>query len=383
MGSTQPMDRILDTIVEPAQKLHVINKYLIDKDLIVRIFPYDKRVLLKKANADGTQIAVFTMDTAAYSVGQKVTFYTLLNKYIQLDCTVKKIQPDGIIFLVVTKIGIAKSNRFEPRIPNNGLIHASNLITAKTVIEANMFQIPTLVKVAFDEFKTRLDKNRFEFVKIDVFKPDLAPRFLACKKLQKPLWIENTQKKESYFPSSDKVLGYAKDVDADWEDDLRQFRENVIVSEAIVPIIYGEPDQEKFPMGYIWVQNREHSLSPADLVELVKFSENLVQRILESNTMKVETKIPVMDASRSGLQIQVEDENLIRILPKQKRVVLDIVFKKQSPFTVMGDIKWVQKKTDNKLLLGLQLESKSDLPGERARYIQNLEKLEQEILSEK
>lgn len=376
-------DRLLDNVIEPAQKLHVINKYLIDKELVLRRFPYDAKVIVKKANQDGTEVAVHTYNPDLFVEGGLVSFYTLLAKYIQIDCTVKSIHPDGTVILTLNQLGIAKANRVEPRIHNNGLIHVSNLKTAKVVIDTNMFQIPTFVKVAFDEFKTKLDANRFEFVKIDIFKAALPRRFNIVKKSLQPLLIVDTQDRASYTPENPKLLSYNRDIDEDIDQEIKHFREELIESEIIVPILYGESDEDKIPMGYIWVQNREKKLSEADLEDVLKLSQALVQRVLESNTMTVDTKIPVIDASKGGLQIQVEDESLINILPKQRRIVLDIYFKMQPPFTVMGDIRWAEKKTDNKLLLGLKLESKSDLPGERIRYIRNLESLNQEVQAEK
>jgi hypothetical protein len=376
-------DRLLDNVIEPAQKLHVINKYLIDKELVLRRFPYDAKVIVKKANQDGTEVAVHTYNPDLFVEGGLVSFYTLLAKYIQIDCTVKSIHPDGTVILTLNQLGIAKANRAEPRIHNNGLIHVSNLKTAKVVIDTNMFQIPTFVKVAFDEFKTKLDANRFEFVKIDIFKAALPRRFNIVKKSLQPLLIVDTQDRASYTPENPKLLSYNRDIDEDIDQEIKHFREELIESEIIVPILYGESDEDKIPMGYIWVQNREKKLSEADLEDVLKLSQALVQRVLESNTMTVDTKIPVIDASKGGLQIQVEDESLINILPKQRRIVLDIYFKMQPPFTVMGDIRWAEKKTDNKLLLGLKLESKSDLPGERIRYIRNLESLNQEVQPEK
>lgn len=377
------IERILDYIVEPAQKLHVINKYLIGKELVLRRYPYDAKVIVKLANQDGTEITVHTHDPDLFLEGGLASFYTLLAKYIQVDCTVKTVKQDGTIILALDKLGIAKANRIEPRIHNKGTIHVSNLKTAKAVIDTNMFQVPTFVKVAFDEFKTKLDKSRFEFVKIDIFKSALSRRFNIVKKTCKPLLLVDTQDKASYTPEDSNILSYNRDIDEDIDQEIKHFREEMIKSEIIVPILYGDSDAEKIPMGYIWVQNRERNLNEADLKDVLKLSDALEQRILESNTMIVETKIPVIDASKGGLQIQVEDETLMNILPKQKRVVMDIYFKLQPPFTVMGDIRWVEKKENNKLLLGLKLESKSDLPGERVRYIRNLENLSQEAQVEK
>lgn len=377
------IQRKIDYVTEPAQKLHVINKYLIDKLLTLREYPFDITIKILKVNKDASQLAAASTDSDKFQPGQKLSFYTLLAKYIQTDCTVKNVREDGVIIFQLDKLGIAKTNRTEPRIPNNGTMHASNMVTVKTVIDANMFQMPTLVKVAFDEFKNRFDKSKFEFVKIDIFKPDLPRRFNLVKKMGKPLLISDTSNRDSYITESTDRLSYERDIDEDIDAEIREFREDVIVSELIVPVLYGEKEEESFPMGYIWIQNRETPLNEEHLKEVTGIANQLVRRILESNTMTTEKKFPIIDASNSGILIAVEDETLMKILPKQRQVVLDIYFKMQPPFTVVGEIRWIAKKSDNKLLVGLKLESKSDMPGERMRYVRNLENLQRDVELEK
>ncbi|MCC5814980.1 MAG: DUF1577 domain-containing protein [Leptospira sp.] len=380
IGSIQ---RAIDYVAEASQKLHVINKYLMDKELTLREYPFETKIKILKVNADATQFAAGSIDHEKFVVGQQLSFYTLLAKYIQINCKVTKIKEDGVILFQLESLGIAKSNRSEKRILNDGTMHVSNLVTVKTVIDANMFQIPTLVKVAFDEFKNRFDKSKFEFVKIDIFKSTLPRRFGIVKKTGKALLIEDTQENDSYKPKNPNLLSYENDIDEDIEVDKKEFREDGILSEIIVPILYEDKSKQKFAMGYIWVQNKENKLQEEHIGEIEEIAGKLIQRIHESNTMTVEQKFPVIDASQSGIQIAVEDDDLKKILPKQKQIVLDIYFKMQPPFTVVGDIRWIAQKTDQKMLLGLNLNAKSDMPGERARYTHNLDTLRRMVESEK
>ncbi|WCL49232.1 DUF1577 domain-containing protein [Leptospira sp. GIMC2001] len=376
MEFKQVEERPLDYITEAAQKNHVLNKYLKDKQLVLKEYPFEKTITVLKVKDDGSQIAVKITDFNEFSSGQSAIFYTILNKYIEIECKIAKIQEDNTMILVVNKLGIAKKNRDNNRIPGNGNVHASKLVTAKTIIDANMFQIPTLVKVAFDDFKAKLNEEVYETVKIDIFKPDLPRRFAAVKKTMKPLFIEDTSDKSKYSNDNENRLSYGKDIDEEIETEIKNFASEMIISEMIVPVIYGET--AKFPIGYILIQNREKPLTEKNLLEVQSLAEKMVQRILESNTMQVNGKFPIIDASPTGVQLQVNNFDLMKILPKQKHFIFDITFKMQPPLTVLGNIRWTAKKNDEELLLGVELEGKSDLPGERMRYIRNLEEMQKE-----
>jgi hypothetical protein len=369
-------NRNLDQVTEPAQIYHVIQKYLINKEITLRQFPYDSRVIVKKVREDGAQIAVVNNSLFQFLEGQQLSFFAMLAKYLQIDCVVSKIrEADGIILLNVDRLGISKLNRGEDRVPAEGIMHISNLITAKTVIEANMFQIPTLVKVAFDDFKAKLPPEQFESVRIDIYKSELPRRVNVVRKQNKPLLIRDTSNPEDYKTDRDDLLSYDREIDEEIEVEKKKFQQDLIISELIVPIIYGGEKDEKVNMGYIWIQNRNRHLEEPDLLKIQNLAQELVQRILESNIMQVPGKIPVMDASRNGVQIRVENQELFKILSKQRKLVFDIYFPMQPPFTVMGDVRWLSKDATDALRLGLQLESKSDLPGERERYIKNLENI--------
>jgi hypothetical protein len=369
-------EREMDPIKEPAQRYHVLSKYLLNKDLTLRIFPFQQKFNIVKIKEDASQIAVRTDSFGDYPVGSEMKFYSILAKYIELDCTVIKIQDSSNLILKVDYLGISKKERNNERIPGAGLVHISNLVTVKTVIDSNMFQMPTLVKVAFDEFRSKLTPNKFETIKIDIFKPDLLRKFSIVKKSKKILFIPDTQDTKSYEPISKDYLSFSEDLDDDIELEKKRYRDDRIVSECIVPVLYGESNEEKISIGYVHIQNQEYNLTEEDIDFLKKLSEDMVKRIIESNSMQITRKFTVIDISQNGLQVKIDDPDLIKILPKQKSFLCDIIFKMQAPFTVIGKIRWYAKKPhEDSLMIGIELEGKSDLPGERMKYIKNLEDL--------
>jgi hypothetical protein len=107
-------------------------------------------------------------------------------------------------------------------------------------------------------------------------------------------------------------------LDDDIELEKKRYRDDRIVSECIVPVLYGESNEEKISIGYVHIQNQEYNLTEEDIDFLKKLSEDMVKRIIESNSMQITRKFTVIDISQNGLQVKIDDPDLIKILPKQK-----------------------------------------------------------------
>lgn len=101
----------------------------------------------------------------------------------------------------------------------------------------------------------------------------------------------------------------------------------------------------------------------------------MIERIKESNTIKTSEHFSILEISKGGVRIKIENPHLIETLPKQNDFVFDIFFKMQAPFTVHGITRWLALDENGHLILGIELAGKSDLPGERARFESNLEPL--------
>ncbi|PKA14810.1 DUF1577 domain-containing protein [Leptospira haakeii] len=374
--------RALDYIVSKDQKKHVITKYLLDQELTFKVDPFDKKATIKKYMEEDEKVLIYVQDGLEESGDNKVSLYKILAKFIELDCIlVQKIEKD-LYLLKVERLAIAKLNRESARIlVPNGKAFVTNVVSSKTVIDANMFNIPTLVKVNFEDYKNRLKKNSTDNIVIDAFKPGLDRKFEIVKRTRKSLLLEDTQNTESYMTAMNPDrLNYTKEIDDDIGSVVRKFKDQKIVSELIRPIIYKNHSNDLIPIGYIWIQSRDKKLSSDYLEELGRLSDEVVGRIKESNTIKTIERFRILDASAKGIKVKIHDPNLMDTLPKQEDFVFDVLFKMQAPLTVSGTIRWWSKDEDEHLILGLEFKSKSDHPGERDRYIKNLELMQKGAL---
>ncbi|TGJ98984.1 DUF1577 domain-containing protein [Leptospira langatensis] len=366
--------RALDYIAAKEQKNHVITKYLLEQELTFKMIPFEKKAIIKKYMSEEERVVVRIPEGMDEASEKHISFFKILAKYIELDCMLlQKIEKDLYLFKV-ERLAIAKKSRESLRVPvPNGKTFVTNIVSSKTVIDANMFTVPTLVKVNFDDYKNRLKKNSQDSIVIDAFKPGLDRKFELAKRTRKSLLIEDTQDPSCYTSNEPDRMNYSKDIDDDVPSAIRKFKDQKIVSELIRPIIYKNHADELIPIGYIWIQSRDKKLTSEYLAELGRLSKEVVDRIKESNTIKTTEKFTVLDASAQGIKVKIHDPNLVETLPKQEEFVFDVLFKMQAPLTVFGIVRWWGKDADNQLFMGLEFKSKSDNPGERERYIKNLE----------
>ncbi|MCZ8346906.1 MAG: DUF1577 domain-containing protein [Leptospiraceae bacterium] len=372
--------RNMDLFSEPEKKLHVLTKFLAGQDLKFKDFPEKGKIVIKKVSPDGNKILISADPLSDLQVNEKITFFKLLARYIQLECKVIQAKGNNEYILSVERIGIANKDRETPRLPvPPGHVWITNILTSKATIEANMFIIPTSVKVNFSDYEIKL-KNSCDFIKISIFKSDDPEKFQSVKKTQKILLIENTQDIHSYnsTPTPD-FINFAEDVDSDVAAAMRDFKDHKIISELIVPVIYIDLEERAIPIGYIHMQSKTENFDLMKAMEIKTLTFEMVDRIRNSNTITITDRFPVQDISTGGLKVKINNPDLNSNLPRLTGFNFDIFFKMQSPMSVYGTIRSVTKDLDGSLILGVHLAGNSSRPGEKKRFLENIELLKKNM----
>ncbi|MCC5815082.1 MAG: DUF1577 domain-containing protein [Leptospira sp.] len=366
--------RQLDVFSEPEKKLHVLTKFLAGKDLIFKENASRGKITLKKISPDGNKVLVATESYANLEINEKVVFYKILARYIQLECKVLQKRAENEFVLSVEKIGIAGKDRETPRFPvPPGHVWITNILTSKASIDANMFIIPTSVKVNFSDYESKL-KNSCDFIKITTFQPNDNEKIRIVKKTQKMLLIEDTQNPNSYTesPTPDFII-YEEEIDSEYKAEMRNQKDHKIKSELIVPVIYIDLEENAIPIGYIHMQSKTETFDLGKAMEIKTLTFEMVDRIRNSNTMTITERFNVLDISSGGLKVKINNHELNQTLPRLGGFNFDIFFKMQSPMSVFGTIRSITTDQDGGLILGIHLAGHSSRPGERKRFIENLE----------
>ncbi|PJZ59009.1 hypothetical protein CH367_02970 [Leptospira barantonii] len=370
--------RDLDVIDSPEQRKHIIEKHLLKQSLIIKGDTEKESVIIQKYLDEGERILVELSGEKGLSENEKIVLYRILAKYVQLECIFLKSINPGLVELSVNKISIAKSNRAFPRYSvAEDAAHVTNINSSKTVIDASLFNIPTLVKVSFEDYKTKLKTDHLGLIEIDVFKSDQDEKFELVKRTKKFIHIENTSLEESYRSKNENQIDIEDQIHEEIPSMMRKYKDEKIISEIIYPIVYVNHSRQAIPLGYIWVKNKEKTLGADTIGKLSELAKEMVARIKESNTVLTTEKFPIVDISNNGICIKITEPHLIQTLPKHTGFVFDIYIRMQGYFKVFGAIRWVSYDEIGNLLLGLELVGKSSFPGEREKFHKNVELLGQ------
>ena len=374
--------RNMDIFSEPEKKLHVLTKFLAGKDLKFKNSPEKGRIVLKKISPDGNKVLVSADPITNLEINEKIVLFRILARFIQLECKVLQKKDGNDYVLAVERIGIANKDREAPRYPvPPGHVWITNILTSKATIDANMFIIPTSVKVNFSDYEIKL-KNSCDFIRISVFKSDDSEKFHTVRKTQKILLIEVTQNINSYKTSqSPDFINYSEEVDSEIQKEMRDFKDHKIVSELIVPVSYLDLEEKAITIGYVHMQSKKDKFDLLKAMEVKTLTFEMVDRIRNSNTITITDRFPVIDISSGGLKVKINNPDLNTNLPRMTGFNFDIFFKMQSPMSVYGTIRSVTKDTDGSLIMGIHLAGHSSRPGEKKRFLENLELMKKSIAS--
>ncbi|EKR62866.1 MULTISPECIES: DUF1577 domain-containing protein [Leptospira] len=378
METIQRKKREKETISDPTKKFHIISKFLVQTDIIARV-PGSTIQIIKilQVSKDATKILIQTEIPNAFPLNSHVTLTKLLAKYVELNCEIIDERPNNQLILSVSDISIASKERSLSRIsPPEGTVWITNIRTSRTTIDANLFNIPTSVKVNFADYETKL-KSKYDFLKIDVF-GTIGDKLDLVKKTRKILFIPNTQKEESYAAyDQEGFIDYASEL-GDAEDirkKIIEYANQKIKSELIVPVIYLSHEEQAIPIGFVHAQNRNREIDILEVMEIKTLTFEMVDRIRESNTILVKERFPIVNISSGGLKVKINHPDLNQDLTKRAGFTFDIFFKMQAPLTAFGLIRSITKDAEGNLYVGLSIEGNSSRPGERKKYIDNVNRL--------
>lgn len=382
METVERNKRSLDVFSDTEKKLHVLTKFLLNQELNLKDDIHSgESCYLKKVSQDGNKILVSIRPTMSLSVGQKVTLYKILGRYLHLECTVEQEKGESHYVLQLNKIAIAKKDRESSRIPvPPGSAWITNVVSSKAKIETDMFHVPTAVKVNFQDYENKL-KNSVDFIKISTFNSREDNEVIRqVKKTKKGLLLEDVTKRECYetAPNEDFIV-FSDEIEEDIDKEINLRRNQKIKSELILPILYLNDEEESIPIGYIHMQSKTQTFDLLKAMEVKTLCFEMVDRIRHSNMIKSDGKFPVIDISEGGLKVIVDHPDLIQSLPKLTGFQFDIFFKMQSPLTAFGQIKTITKNEEGHLTVGLAIAGHSSRAGEKKRFLENVEFFRKQI----
>lgn len=367
--------RPMDQITGKEQKRHVILHYLLNQQMTATKGVLQQSVVVTGEDEGGDGIRIELTEPWELLPNDTIVLAKVLARYVELQCSFIRFLGPTQVQLKVEKVMIAKKDRANPRIVvrDEGLVNVTNIVSSKTIIEANMFNIPTLVRVNFDDYKKRLNLRSGEMGVLDVFKSDLERKFEVVKTTQKTLYLADLTKEESYQSLEEDLVHFEDEVDEQISKYTRLAKDRQLKSELLLPVLYTNELDEIIPIGYYHLVTKEKYITKEDVSFYQTLIKEMIERIKDANLMTTAQKFPVLDVSVSGIRLRVNHPNLVETLPKQKGFLLELVFKLQSPFKFFGKIAWAKKDPTGDLLVGVEFTGKQRTYSEKVRFEENLE----------
>lgn len=356
MGLKQ--ERQLEWILN-LNKIHsIISKHLINKYLYLKILQEPPKLRIIEMNPDSTyKIA----SDVILDLDKDYICYKVLGRYLEIHFKViSKEAVKGIYNIKINSIGISLSEREDLRIPiKDNQVYITNFLTSKHIIEKNTAIIPTTIKIGFSEFENKI-KQDYDSVKIDAFNNN-DPLIQLVKKTEKIIFIEDSYDLKTFDIQHQDILNLKEIYKDNLNNLIQRFRKNQIKSEIIAPVYYLTHDHNYFAIGYIQIQNKSKPINWSDIEKIKELNKELIDRMLQINTAKIEEKEEIVNISKKGFRAVIKHLNLINYLIKQSGFSCDIVFKGHPPISIFVEIRSSTRDDKGILYIGTKIvDFKSD-----------------------
>ncbi len=369
----QRKDRAFDTLESVGDVIELLKTKFKDRKLHLKYYINETEVQINEY-LDDKSIMIVT-DPGVKPENDAITIYGLMDKYIEIDLSVEKVQGPGYFKCGIKSIRKAKRGRRDLRFkisPDEAV--ATNFKVSKHTIDISSFKMPTSIKVLMDQFQSN-NSRLGDIVRVEVLDQNDAVQNLI-KKTGKILYIEDVTNRESYRSVDEDFLDLTENLKDELDIYINQNVGRGYKSIIISPLKYGSEGEKPITFGYIQVISKsEHFTS--EKVDLIKdMTEQLIERIRDSNTILVSVSQQIVDVSKGGAKLRITDENLKKYLSISNGFIFDIVFKLQAPITIYGDIKFYNTDENGNLYIGVDFAGNSSRKDEMKRYYSFIKPLE-------
>ena len=124
--------------------------------------------------------------------------------------------------------------------------------------------------------------------------------------------------------------------------------------------------------------SKEKVLTFEDVISMKEKTFKLIDRIRDANTVFLEAKQQILDISKGGARIRIDNADLKAAMLKTKGFVFDIVFRLQAPITVYGEIKFTATDENKNVIIGISFAGNSSRKNEMKRFYEIMQPMELE-----
>jgi hypothetical protein len=323
---------------------------------------------------------IIVVSDESYEPGSSnvIIIYGLLQKYFEIELEVLSVKGPGYFECVIKGGRCATTGRADIRFKvNSDDVIATNFRVSKHTIDVTMFTVPTGIKVILDQFEAQ-NRSIAEFFEVGIVGSSQDPVIQEIKKSGKTLFVEDFNNEDTITPLTDEFVDLRDLYAHEFPRYLAKMKEKGFRSVITVPILYLTDSEQTIPFGYINMMTKEKTLNFEDAISIKEKTFKLVDRIRDANTAFIEAKQQIVDISRGGARLKIEDAQLKAAMVKSRGFVFDIVFRLQAPITVYCETKFTATDVDNALVIGVSFTGNSSRKDEMKRFFEIMQPMELE-----
>jgi hypothetical protein len=307
-----------------------------------------------------------------------IMIFGLLQKYFEIELDVVEAKGPGYYECSIRSGRRATTGRIDIRFKvNSDDVISTNFRISKHTIDMTMFTVPTSIKVILDQFESQ-NRQYADHFEVGLLANSQDPVIQHIRKTSQTLFVEDYNNDASFVPMTDEFVDLRQVLGHEFPRYLAKMKEKGFGSAIIVPILYLTDAEQTIPFGYINMMTKERPLTFEDVITMKEKTFKLVDRIRDANTAFIEAKQQILDISRGGARLKIDDTQLKAAMIKTRGFVFDIVFRLQAPITVYGEIKFTATDPDGSLLAGVSFTGNSSRKDEMKRFGQIMEPMELE-----
>ncbi|TGK06515.1 PilZ domain-containing protein [Leptospira fletcheri] len=380
MDLKEQNSREINWIADPAQRFQLVKAYLLNHTVSIKKPPYFFEAIVVESFEKENLLLIHIPTGIKLVKGESISFFKTFAKYLQLDCVFEKEYEEYNYLFRLVNIGITETAREEDRIPvPSEVAFASNLVTYKFFPGDKKEKIPNIVTELFSKYQEKLREGNFPDLHIDKFGFVSNRKLEVVRKTQKILYIRNSADPENFRSKDPSFVDFAKEIVSDIPLAIQTYKNENIKSEVIIPIVYSDGHCEPFPLGVISLHSSEKNILEEEMRELASVANEITDVIKTWNTFRTTTSYKILDISKKGMCVRIQDKKLADLLPKFKTIELDILFRKQRPLPISGEIRWWKKDEKGALILGLEFHKNPEKALETKRLEKNTDILTQQF----
>ncbi len=377
--------------LEPAEKnRHTSYKKTQDMETIIRVI--NEKFLKKKLTIQLATLSpkyahiisfddtgmIIQFDNFVPPVGGLLLSGFINDFYTELGIEVIN-NKEGNLFLCKPKLlRIASQKRMDERfvIDNADLIYVNKIRIAKADLDFSGKNLPVSYKILLQQFQQE-NHDLGDKVQIASFGDVKEDIYNKVFKTGKTFYISNIDDNENYQQNldNDEFLSL-EEAGSNWEKMSKELSNHNRKGWLISPILTDNADGAWIPLGFVEIVNNT-PITTDTLMTIKALSFKILDKIKSMNLMEVKERQKVIDVSRTGIRLEVENQKLIDAILRRREMIFDIIMKMQAPITIQGWIRATKILDNGKLHVGLKIQGENNRQNQMKRYIHFINELSQ------